>query len=150
RAGSLQMEACCAAGRVRARSRRCRGRPFAKDLVRAIPAEGRREKRCLWASLVAVACAYVTVVAPCTAVAGVPPPSIPRVSAMTTTVPGEPPAPPPSDVTNRVGDTVADAAADVQRQEADADRKSTRLNSSHVAISYAVFCLKKKKHRIRK
>src|SRR5690625_6873954 len=25
----------------------------------------------------------------------------------------------------------------------DADRKSTRLNSSHVAISYAVFCLKK-------
>src|SRR5690625_5872344 len=28
-----------------------------------------------------------------------------------------------------------------------ADRKSTRLNSSHVAISYAVFCLKKKKER---
>src|SRR5207253_9529999 len=29
------------------------------------------------------------------------------------------------------------------------DRKSTRLNSSHVAISYAVFCLKKKKaHKI--
>src|SRR5690625_1739008 len=28
------------------------------------------------------------------------------------------------------------------------DRKSTRLNSSHVAISYAVFCLKKKKERI--
>src|SRR5437870_10594638 len=27
------------------------------------------------------------------------------------------------------------------------DRKSTRLNSSHVAISYAVFCLKKKKPR---
>src|SRR5690625_516327 len=27
------------------------------------------------------------------------------------------------------------------------DRKSTRLNSSHVAISYAVFCLKKKKHK---
>src|SRR5690625_6453853 len=26
------------------------------------------------------------------------------------------------------------------------DRKSTRLNSSHVASSYAVFCLKKKKH----
>src|SRR5690625_6845545 len=26
----------------------------------------------------------------------------------------------------------------------DLDRKSTRLNSSHVAISYAVFCLKKK------
>src|SRR5438067_9812191 len=29
------------------------------------------------------------------------------------------------------------------------DRKSTRLNSSHVSISYAVFCLKKKKTRIR-
>src|ERR1039458_2954979 len=28
---------------------------------------------------------------------------------------------------------------------ADADRKSTRLNSSHLGISYAVFCLKKKK-----
>src|SRR5437660_9691559 len=27
------------------------------------------------------------------------------------------------------------------------DRKSTRLNSSHVAISYAVFCLKKKNDR---
>src|SRR5690242_20905489 len=26
------------------------------------------------------------------------------------------------------------------------DRKSTRLNSSHMSISYAVFCLKKKKH----
>src|SRR2546429_7330935 len=29
---------------------------------------------------------------------------------------------------------------------ADLDRKSTRLNSSHGYISYAVFCLKKKKH----
>src|SRR5690606_41665144 len=28
------------------------------------------------------------------------------------------------------------------------DRKSTRLNSSHVKISYAVFCLKKKKNRM--
>src|SRR5690242_21380221 len=28
-----------------------------------------------------------------------------------------------------------------------ADRKSTRLNSSHMSISYAVFCLKKKKNR---
>src|SRR5437870_7288859 len=31
---------------------------------------------------------------------------------------------------------------------AEGDRKSTRLNSSHVAISYAVFCLKKKKKKI--
>src|SRR5699024_12229899 len=30
---------------------------------------------------------------------------------------------------------------------ADLDRKSTRLNSSHVSISYAVFCLKKKNNR---
>src|SRR2546430_17313731 len=30
-------------------------------------------------------------------------------------------------------------------REIDADRKSTRLNSSHSQISYAVFCLKKKK-----
>src|SRR5690625_6176909 len=30
------------------------------------------------------------------------------------------------------------------------DRKSTRLNSSHVAISYAVFCVKKKIHHTRK
>src|SRR5690242_20973952 len=28
-----------------------------------------------------------------------------------------------------------------------ADRKSTRLNSSHMSISYAVFCLKKKKNK---
>src|SRR3712207_9308910 len=30
--------------------------------------------------------------------------------------------------------------------DADEDRKSTRLNSSHANISYAVFCLKKKTH----
>src|SRR2546426_12760016 len=36
-------------------------------------------------------------------------------------------------------------AARVGRQ----DRKSTRLNSSHLVISYAVFCLKKKKTTIR-
>src|SRR5438034_4851205 len=30
----------------------------------------------------------------------------------------------------------------------DRDRKSTRLNSSHTVISYAVFCLKKKKYKI--
>src|SRR3712207_8624570 len=41
----------------------------------------------------------------------------------------------------RVGDGV-EVGADV---EAVQDRKSTRLNSSHANISYAVFCLKKKK-----
>src|SRR5690625_5574400 len=34
--------------------------------------------------------------------------------------------------------------AEYQHRYYDRDRKSTRLNSSHVAISYAVFCLKKK------
>src|SRR2546427_7638099 len=33
-------------------------------------------------------------------------------------------------------------------RDAEQDRKSTRLNSSHSQISYAVFCLKKKKPRI--
>src|SRR2546426_6669447 len=33
----------------------------------------------------------------------------------------------------------------VQYERAALDRKSTRLNSSHLVISYAVFCLKKKK-----
>src|SRR2546426_222557 len=35
----------------------------------------------------------------------------------------------------------------LQPHDADSDRKSTRLNSSHLVISYAVFCLKKKKYR---
>src|SRR6266487_2650998 len=37
--------------------------------------------------------------------------------------------------------------ADLPREEATEDRKSTRLNSSHPSISYAVFCLKKKKKK---
>src|SRR2546422_3293382 len=36
------------------------------------------------------------------------------------------------------------------RERARTDRKSTRLNSSHGYISYAVFCLKKKKHTTRR
>src|SRR2546426_6507561 len=47
-----------------------------------------------------------------------------------------------------VGALVDDArAGDVGRHQVDGelDRKSTRLNSSHLVISYAVFCLKKKK-----
>src|SRR5437899_12930192 len=34
---------------------------------------------------------------------------------------------------------------DNQHRDEEQDRKSTRLNSSHLGISYAVFCLKKKK-----
>src|SRR5256885_9650593 len=37
----------------------------------------------------------------------------------------------------------------VGRDAAAQDRKSTRLNSSHLVISYAVFCLKKKKRAYR-
>src|SRR2546426_8588683 len=50
---------------------------------------------------------------------------------------------------------VALAAADFEqlrqlghRMKGVGDRKSTRLNSSHLVISYAVFCLKKKKKHI--
>src|SRR3712207_6893597 len=42
-----------------------------------------------------------------------------------------------------VGETEPDRAADALLDAG--DRKSTRLNSSHANISYAVFCLKKKK-----
>src|SRR3712207_8116360 len=38
------------------------------------------------------------------------------------------------------------AAGSPPRAAVVGDRKSTRLNSSHANISYAVFCLKKKKH----
>src|SRR2546426_9336794 len=39
----------------------------------------------------------------------------------------------------------ADRAEPGRSRDGHADRKSTRLNSSHLVISYAVFCLKKKK-----
>src|SRR5690242_20957167 len=39
------------------------------------------------------------------------------------------------------------AAATKPRDSLEEDRKSTRLNSSHMSISYAVFCLKKKKKK---
>src|SRR5690625_6696701 len=51
-------------------------------------------------------------------------------------------------IPNRDGSMVttpARALAQVEPDSCGRDRKSTRLNSSHVAISYAVFCLKKKK-----
>src|SRR5690606_42039337 len=43
--------------------------------------------------------------------------------------------------------SVARAGGSVPRRADGRDRKSTRLNSSHVKISYAVFCLKKKKKK---
>src|SRR5437667_5880075 len=39
-----------------------------------------------------------------------------------------------------------DLLATIIRSPCTIDRKSTRLNSSHITISYAVFCLKKKKN----
>ena len=48
-----------------------------------------------------------------------------------------------SDFVNRMASQDPNAAANASRLQ---DRKSTRLNSSHSSISYAVFCLKKKKH----
>src|SRR5688572_31568522 len=48
-------------------------------------------------------------------------------------------------------DGVFQVGPQLQHQEcAEADRKSTRLNSSHSQISYAVFCLKKKKKNKKK
>src|SRR3712207_8083406 len=45
------------------------------------------------------------------------------------------------------GQEEADAVGDVAHDDEErGDRKSTRLNSSHANISYAVFCLKKKKN----
>src|SRR3989442_2368179 len=44
----------------------------------------------------------------------------------------------------RRGKRVRDALGDLAGPLGITDRKSTRLNSSHVRISYAVFCLKKK------
>src|SRR5262245_64159633 len=53
----------------------------------------------------------------------------------------------------RYAELSARARVNIQRPEFDPaaglnrlDRKSTRLNSSHLGISYAVFCLKKKKN----
>src|SRR5207253_10647826 len=47
----------------------------------------------------------------------------------------------------RIGRTIAGDQAGARSAGREEDRKSTRLNSSHVAISYAVFCLKKKKNQ---
>src|SRR5437867_7832104 len=46
-----------------------------------------------------------------------------------------------------VGETIMNARYAEFRERTREDRKSTRLNSSHRTISYAVFCLKKKKKK---
>src|SRR3989475_3006552 len=47
----------------------------------------------------------------------------------------------------RGGQEIRDGAEGEEKGERSRDRKSTRLNSSHSQISYAVFCLKKKKKK---
>src|SRR5438477_2114395 len=47
----------------------------------------------------------------------------------------------------RIDEVKKHGAAKITVMEGGRDRKSTRLNSSHMSISYAVFCLKKKKKR---
>src|SRR5438067_10167992 len=55
---------------------------------------------------------------------------------------------PPVSISTRLSKaTRCSAGVDQHRQHRRRDRKSTRLNSSHVSISYAVFCLKKKKKK---
>src|SRR2546427_6349387 len=51
----------------------------------------------------------------------------------------------PPDARHHVGAVLGLAVIEIRRCRGDPDRKSTRLNSSHSQISYAVFCLKKKK-----
>src|SRR3712207_7551301 len=60
---------------------------------------------------------------------------------------GRPPHLPPRPTSSALGQGVGRSLDDRQRPPSIQDRKSTRLNSSHANISYAVFCLKKKKHQ---
>src|SRR5437762_7205384 len=76
-----------------------------------------------------------------------------RISGFVTFLPGGG-GPPPTAITNAVG-ALTPTPANPGPLQFDArgavrvgDRKSTRLNSSHRCISYAVFCLKKKNRNI--
>src|SRR5438045_4742360 len=54
-------------------------------------------------------------------------------------------------IVKKNGIMIVDFALEAQRKEGKPtiiDRKSTRLNSSHLGISYAVFCLKKKSYSL--
>src|SRR5256885_8347630 len=70
-----------------------------------------------------------------------------RSHFMAAPIPARPPGPQPAAEASgaelpRAAPTMADYGEKAR------DRKSTRLNSSHLVISYAVFCLKKKTHLI--
>src|SRR3712207_7414697 len=82
--------------------------------------------------------------------------SAPATIARLREVIGEPPADldERAPIVARPGDALEVDEADVVCEDGEVrhidgeDRKSTRLNSSHANISYAVFCLKKKKKQI--
>src|SRR5205814_9697809 len=69
----------------------------------------------------------------------------PRPEVTAATVPGERAAEPATRPAALPGATLSRRG--VTPRPAAPDRKSTRLNSSHLGISYAVFCLKKKKKK---
>src|SRR5690625_3434375 len=69
--------------------------------------------------------------------------SFTRISDLTSYIPGCFTSPFTSTIITS-GVSLSSFSETVSEKE-ERDRKSTRLNSSHVAISYAVFCLKKKK-----
>src|SRR5690625_7109157 len=79
------------------------------------------------------------------------PPNPPTRQTSDQALVADPHATGPEDVLEALGSsekglTADEASARLETYGPNAlDRKSTRLNSSHVAISYAVFCLKKKK-----
>src|SRR3989454_7911139 len=61
------------------------------------------------------------------------------------------PQPSPGAVAQRAHDRLHQQPGERRREpQQRQDRKSTRLNSSHLVISYAVFCLKKKKKTLRR
>src|SRR2546427_7938185 len=54
----------------------------------------------------------------------------------------------PEDAEDVLQETFLEVVRSIKQYRGEGDRKSTRLNSSHSQISYAVFCLKKKKKLI--
>src|SRR3712207_8677790 len=61
-----------------------------------------------------------------------------------------PPPSPPTHPSSSTSPAAPSTTSGSTPSRGTADRKSTRLNSSHANISYAVFCLKKKKYRLSK
>src|SRR5437868_8135563 len=80
-----------------------------------------------------------------------PSPRQPPEPGLPPAIPGQAPSVPtgmtPAEAAAAVPETGTITKVNVQGNRR-VDRKSTRLNSSHVSISYAVFCLKKKKSNI--